>query len=123
MLCVRCKKNLAVVYVSKFDQDGKQQNEGYCLSCAKELNLGPVNEMIEKMGIDVEELDSLNSEMNSMVEQMGDMDPEMMEEMAQQLMGGEDFDEDDEEEQGRTMKTPFSMFSQFMGGKTLQPKP
>jgi len=122
MLCVRCKKNLAVVYVSKFDQDGKQQNEGYCLSCAKELNLGPVNEMIEKMGIDVEELDSLNSEMNSMVEQMGDMDPEMMEEMAQQLMGGEDFDEDDEEEQGRTMKTPFSMFSQFMGGKNKTEK-
>ncbi len=122
MLCVRCKKNLAVVYVSKFDQDGKQQNEGYCLSCAKELNLGPVNEMIEKMGIDVEELDSLNSEMNSMVEQMGDMDPEMMEEMAEQLMGGEDFDEDDEEEQGRTMKTPFSMFSQFMGGKNKTEK-
>ena len=122
MLCVRCKKNLAVVYVSKFDQDGKQQNEGYCLSCAKELNLGPVNEMIEKMGIDVEELDSLNSEMNNMVEQMGDMDPEMMEEMAQQLMGGEDLEDEDEEEQGRTMKTPFSMFSQFMGGKNKTEK-
>ena len=122
MLCVRCKKNLAVVYVSKFDQDGKQQNEGYCLSCAKELNLGPVNEMIEKMGIDVEELDSLNSEMNSMVEQMGEMDPEMMEDMAHELLGGEGFDDDDEEEQGRTMKTPFSMFSQLMGGKNMAEK-
>ena len=74
------------------------------------------------MGIDVEELDSLNSEMNSMVEQMGEMDPEMMEDMAHELLGGEGFDDDDEEEQGRTMKTPFSMFSQLMGGKNMAEK-
>ena len=45
MLCCKCHENLAVVYISKLDEKGKPVNEGYCLTCAKELNLGPVNDL------------------------------------------------------------------------------
>ena len=72
MLCCRCKKNLAVVYISKLNPDGTQNNEGYCLSCAKELNLGPVESILDKMGVDPEEMDRLNTEMKSMFDEMGD---------------------------------------------------
>lgn len=71
MLCCSCNKNLAVVYISKLEPDGSQKNEGYCLSCAKELNLGPVDSILDRMGIEPEEMDRLNSEMNSMIEEMG----------------------------------------------------
>ena len=47
MLCCKCQKNLAVVYISRMDETGKQVNEGYCLTCAKELNIGPVNEIMQ----------------------------------------------------------------------------
>ena len=72
MLCCKCKKNLAVVYVSRIDENGKSVNEGYCLTCAKELNLGLVNDIMEKMGINPEEMDGLNREMSAMMEEMGD---------------------------------------------------
>ena len=51
-LCSRCKKNVAVVFISKLDGE-KTINEGLCLKCAKELGIQPVNEMMEKMGITI----------------------------------------------------------------------
>ena len=48
-LCSRCKKRMAVVFVTRFDGE-KTVNEGICLRCAKELGIKPVENMIEKMG-------------------------------------------------------------------------
>lgn len=78
MLCCKCNKNLAVVYVTRIDNDGTHKNEGYCLTCAKEMNLGPVNEIMKNMGINAEEMDDLNREMAEMMEEMGDNAPELM---------------------------------------------
>ena len=50
MLCVKCKKRQAVFFVTKIENN-KQSQEGYCLQCAKELNIGPINQIMEKMGI------------------------------------------------------------------------
>ena len=112
MLCAKCKKNIAVVFVTKLDQFGNQINEGYCLSCAKELNLGPINDMISKMGINPEEMDSLNTDMNNMLEEMGmdgDFDPEDPEAM-DKLMGA--LGGDEESEDGMQAKNdPFSFFN------------
>ena len=72
MLCCKCKKNLAVVYVTRMEPDGTSKNEGYCLSCAQELNLGPVNDMMKNMGINAEEMDGLNREMAGMLEELGE---------------------------------------------------
>ena len=61
-LCSRCKKNVAVVFISKMEGD-KTTNEGLCLKCAKELGLPQVDDMMKRMGISDEDLDTLNSEM------------------------------------------------------------
>ena len=47
-LCSRCKKNLAVVFITKID-GGKTVNEGLCLKCAKEMGIKPVDDMIERI--------------------------------------------------------------------------
>ena len=46
-LCSRCKKNVAVVFISKMEGD-KTTNEGLCLKCAKELGLPQVDDMMIK---------------------------------------------------------------------------
>ena len=61
-LCSRCKKNVAVVFISKMEGD-KTINEGLCLKCAKELGLPQVDDMMKRMGISDEDLDTLNNEM------------------------------------------------------------
>ena len=50
MLCSRCHKNPAVFFISKVDGD-KTTNEGLCIKCALELNIGPVKQIMEQMGI------------------------------------------------------------------------
>ena len=66
-LCSRCKKNVAVIFITKVET-GKSTNEGLCLKCAKELGIKQVDEIVERMGITDEDLDSLNSEMNQLIQ-------------------------------------------------------
>ena len=70
-LCSRCKKNVAVVFISKMEGD-KTVNEGLCLKCAKELGLPQVDDMMKRMGISDEDLDTLNSEMLQAFERRGE---------------------------------------------------
>lgn len=71
MLCSRCKKNPAVIFISKIDGD-KTVNEGLCIKCAMELNIGPVKQIMENMGISEDELEGLSEQMEQMMESMGD---------------------------------------------------
>ena len=66
-LCSRCKKNVAVIFITKVE-NGKSTNEGLCLKCAKELGIKQVDEIVERMGITDEDLDILNSEMNQLIQ-------------------------------------------------------
>ena len=94
-LCSRCKKNVAVVFISKLDGD-KTVNEGLCLKCAKDLGLPQVDDMMKRMGISDEDLETLN---NEMMQAMNGV------ENIEDLPGG---DEDDgEEEEGKTATFPF----------------
>ena len=94
-LCSRCKKNVAVVFISKLDGD-KTINEGLCLKCAKDLGLPQVDDMMKRMGISDEDLETLN---NEMMQAMNGV------ENIEDLPGG---DEDDgEEEEGKTATFPF----------------
>ena len=68
-LCCKCKKRPAMVFVQRMDQNGGNiQNEGYCIICAKDLGIKPVTDMIEKMGIDEEQLEMMSEEMENMME-------------------------------------------------------
>ena len=60
-LCSRCKKNPAVVYISKIDGD-KTTQEGLCIKCAIDLNIGPIKDMLSKMGITEDDIDALNEQ-------------------------------------------------------------
>ena len=105
-LCSRCKKNVAVVFITRLDSNGQNgQNEGLCLKCARELNIRPVTDMIEKMGLSDEDLEGLTTEMMSAFD-----GAESLEGLMGNLAGAMDGsagDDDDEEEDGRTATFPF----------------
>ena len=61
-LCSRCKKNVAVVFITKIE-GGETKNEGLCLKCASELGIAPVNDLMQKMGISEDDLDQITQEM------------------------------------------------------------
>ncbi len=112
-MCVKCGVRPAVMYITKVE-GGKTSMEGYCLSCAKELGLAPVDQMFEKFGIGADEIESINEQMNDMIESMGG--PEGLKEMeANMLMNmGIDADEDSE---GGAATAPLSDFmNNIFGG-------
>lgn len=67
MLCSRCKKRTAVVFVTRQEND-KTINEGYCLLCAKELGIQPVNDMLAQMGLGSEEIEQMENELQDFLE-------------------------------------------------------
>lgn len=71
MICSRCKKHPAVIFITKMDGD-KTVNEGLCVKCAMEMNIGPIKQMMENMGISEDQLDDMNEQMEQMMESMGD---------------------------------------------------
>ena len=71
MLCSRCEKRPAVVFVST---NNPQDNatKGYCLTCAKELGIKPVEDLINKMGISDDDLENVQNQMDSLMQNMGE---------------------------------------------------
>ena len=118
-LCSRCKKNVAVVFITRLDPNGQNShNEGLCLKCARELNIRPVTDMIEKMGLSDEELEGLTNEMMSAfdgTESMQDLIGNITESLRD--VAGER-DEDEDEEEGRTATFPF--LNRLMGNMNGQ---
>ena len=94
-LCTRCKKRVAVVFISKIEK-GETVNEGLCLKCAKELGLPQVNDMMRRMGITDEDLDMISDEM---MQAFGGA------ESMEGLIPRED--EEDDSEDGKTATFPF----------------
>lgn len=70
-LCSRCGKRPAVVFIQKMEGD-EVKPEGLCIQCARELNVGPINQMIEKLGISDEEIEAASEQMSQFMENMGD---------------------------------------------------
>ena len=89
-LCSRCGKNPAVVFITKLEGD-KTTNEGLCLQCAKSMGIAPLNQMMDTLGIKDEDLENLNNEMSEFMNNIGDISsPEDMQNMLENLSGGED---------------------------------
>ena len=104
-LCTRCKKNVAVIFVTKIE-NGETKNEGLCLKCARELGIKPVDDMMKKMGISDDDLESIAGEMMSA---FGGA------EGIEALANGEVPDRDDDDDDGRTATFPF--LSKLFGGE------
>ena len=71
MICSKCKQRPAVIFITKMEGD-KTTNEGLCLKCALEMNVGPIKQMMDSMGITEEQLDDMNEQMEQMMESMGE---------------------------------------------------
>ena len=69
-ICARCKRNPAVIFITRIE-NGHSTNEGICIKCARELNIKPVEDIISKMGLTDEDLESLTDEMMEAMEAMG----------------------------------------------------
>ena len=65
-MCSRCHKRMAVVFITKFENN-ETKNEGLCLKCAKELGIPQVDSILSGMGISDEDLDNMESEIESMM--------------------------------------------------------
>ncbi len=72
-MCSRCGERPAVVFIQKMEGD-QAVPEGLCIKCARELNIGSINQMIDKMGISDEELELASEQMANFMENMGDFD-------------------------------------------------
>ena len=72
-MCSKCKKNIAVVFITKVE-NGVTMNEGYCLKCARSLGIPQIDQAVKQMGISDEDLDMLSDEMSSMFGQKDDSD-------------------------------------------------
>ena len=70
-ICSRCGKRPAVVFIQKME-NGEVKPEGLCIQCARELNVGPINQMIEKLGISDEEIEAATEQMSQFMENMED---------------------------------------------------
>jgi len=105
-LCSRCNQNLAVIFITKMENN-QSVSEGLCLKCANELGLKPVQDLMEKMGITEEDLESMNTEMMGMFQEMEGMDLPMMS------------DDTDEDAEGQTATFPF--LNKLFGGPMAQP--
>ncbi len=79
-MCSRCGERPAVVFIQKMEGD-KVTPEGLCIKCARELNIGSINQMIDKMGISDEELEMASEQMASFMENMGDFNFDSLGEM------------------------------------------
>ncbi|MBQ3692814.1 MAG: hypothetical protein II931_05795 [Clostridia bacterium] len=95
MFCIRCKKRPAVVFVST-DKDLNSPS-GYCISCAKELGIKPVNDLMEKMGISDKEIDQIYDQMGDFLDEDGGFNMSAISDMYSQAMGEGIDDEDDDE--------------------------
>ena len=71
MLCSKCKKRMAVVFITRMEGD-KPINEGLCIKCAKEMNIKPVTDLLDKMGITDEQLDAMDDQMAGLLDSFGD---------------------------------------------------
>ncbi|MBQ2943480.1 MAG: ATP-dependent Clp protease ATP-binding subunit [Ruminococcus sp.] len=116
MLCSRCGKRPAVVFVSNNQNDSN--TVGYCLSCARELGIKPVDDLMKKMGISDEDLKAMEEQMGPMMESLqegGDFS-----EMMQNLQNPDDIEEAESADgedftPGGAPAFP-SFFNNFFGG-------
>lgn len=97
MLCSKCNKNVAVIFITKMEQD-KTVNEGLCLSCAKALGIKPVEQLLSQMNVDDDQMEALNSEMGEL------FSDENMDAIAQELSSGQ---------------SPMDVFGKMMSGSSF----
>lgn len=112
---MKCRQRPAVMYITKIEGN-KTTMEGYCLSCAKDLGLAPVDWMFKKFGIDDDDIEQMNDQMNELIESMGG--PEGLSEM--NMMEALSDPEGDEDSEGGAATAPLSEIMRGLFGGVPQ---
>ena len=95
MVCNRCQKRPAIIFVQRME-NGQMKNEGFCLHCARELHIKPVEDLMKQFGMSDEDMDNMENRMESMMDEMGDANPlSLMMNMGQPMDGEENEGDDD----------------------------
>ena len=104
MLCSRCKKNTAFVFVNRLDENKKEQMEGLCYNCAKELGINPLEALAKQANLSQTDLEDMTGQLETMFK---DLSENLSEDELNNLMAeGEDAMEE---------MTPDSLGSIFSG--------
>jgi len=69
IMCARCNKRRAVIFVSR---PGQEKQEGYCIKCASELNIGPVQQIMKQFGISEDDYEDISDTMEDVMDNLGD---------------------------------------------------
>ena len=104
MLCSRCKKNAAVVFVNRLDENKQPQTEGLCYNCAKELGINPLEALAKQANLSQTDLEDMTSQFETMFK---DISENMSEDELNNLMA--------EGEEAMDELTPESLGSIFSG--------
>ena len=102
-MCVKCRKNVAVVFITKVE-NGVTMNEGYCLKCARGLGIPQIDEAVKQMGISEEDLDMLTDEMSN-------------------VFGQRDNSENSDGDEIDSQTATFPLLNQLFGGNSNPPAP
>ncbi len=106
MMCSRCHERPAVIFITKIEGD-KSTPEGLCMKCASELNIGPIKQMMQSMGITDEDLEAANEQLENM--------------MGMMPMGDDDDDDEEKDfEPGGAQSMPAEFLKNFLGGAFSQ---
>lgn len=105
-ICSRCRKNPAVVFVTR-TVNGKPVQDGLCLKCARELKIKPISDLLDKFGVSDSDIDTISSELL-------DGNGEMLEGLMQQIMPQQpdgqnpspEFPDNEQDEDGTPFRAP-----------------
>ena len=95
MVCIRCQKRPAIIFIQRME-NGQMKQEGYCLHCARELHIKPVDDLMKQFGMSEQDLDNMENRMESMMEELGDSNPLSM--LMNMSGNGEDADAENMDE-------------------------
>ena len=121
MLCSDCKKNTAVIFVNKQDENGKMKTEGYCYECAKKRGINPLNAFSNTSNLSESDLNNMTEQLNSMFKDLSGnlaiqgISAEDLNKMAEGI--NENEEEDSQEDNPKGFAIPLgSIFSGMFGG-------
>ena len=103
-LCSRCKKNVAMIFVTKIEE-GKTVSDGFCLKCAKEMGIKPIDDILQRMGISEDELEGLTNEMMDAFQGM------------EGLMATDQPQDEEDEEESDSQTATFPFLNKLFGGR------
>ena len=95
MVCIRCQKRPAIIFIQRME-NGQMKQEGFCLHCARELHIKPVDDLMKQFGMSEQDLDNMENRMESMMEELGDSNPLSM--LMNMSGSGEDADAENMDE-------------------------